>query len=597
MLKCNNRDSFRYCATVTVLFLLWGISYGLLNTLNNVVAAVADMSTAETLGLAAAYFGVGYFFGPLLVGEWILRLDEHHRVQRSKDNDAFRSVGGFKATFIVGLCFYGIGTIIFWPSAVMKSWGGFLLSNFVVGFGLSILETGANAFLILCGPQQYGETRLCLAQAVQAIGTLLSATLAQKLFFTGIAENGYTSSMTLLNVQWTYLAITLLCVALALFFYYMPLPEVGDAELQEAADRLPVNPERRTGFFGLQLRTVSLILAFTAQYTYLACQESNSIWFRQLLISVLPSQDNTGHGATDSAAASPGETADKPAGLALAVVDFGLIAQAAFAISRVLVAYLTYKSVKNPKFPKPRTRLGISVILAFVFALLIVVIRPSNPNLVAIPVVLFYFAEGPCWPLIFAIGLRGQGRRTKRAAAFITMAASGAAWFPFALYAVVRGGGTVQLSFVIIVALLVLTFAYPLFLHVCRDARIMTDPRNRIVLSGGSRVASRAGQGGLGPGGQLDLLQLDREVAEQNRPPRRRPTAEMVREKGVRFADVFGSHLGIKRGSGGGRSSNGTPPRIEHSEGEEPGPTDEPAPHQMLQQPEQQQKRAGTAPI
>ncbi|CRK37285.1 hypothetical protein BN1708_020256, partial [Verticillium longisporum] len=62
----------------------------------------------------------------------------------------------------------------------MKSWGGFLLSNFVVGFGLSILETGANAFLILCGPAQYGETRLCLAQGIQAVGSVLSGLLAQK---------------------------------------------------------------------------------------------------------------------------------------------------------------------------------------------------------------------------------------------------------------------------------------------------------------------------------------------------------------------------------------------------------------------------------
>ncbi|ROT41440.1 MFS general substrate transporter [Sodiomyces alkalinus F11] len=484
MIKCNARDSFRHCLVVTVLFFLWGISYGLLNTLNNAVAAVSEMTDAQRLGLTTAYFGFGYFCGPLLVGEWILRRDEHHRVHRARDkDDTSRSVGGFKATFIVGLCFYGVGTIIFWPSAVMESWGGFLLSNFVVGVGLSTLETGANAFMVLCGPAPYGESRLCLAQAVQAVGSVVSVLMAQKVFFDELDDEAAIESLSLLRIQWTYLAITLFCAALALFFYYVRLPEVGDAELQEAANRLPVDPEKRTAFGGLQLRTVCLVLAVTAQYTYTACQESNSIFFRPLLDP---------HRVAGVAYSSPltAEDTDQLPGLALSIADYRLVAHAAFALSRFLAAFLTYMAVKNSRFPRPRTLLAISVAASFLFALLVVVLHPQDPNMLVIPVILFYFAEGPCWPLIFAIGLRGQGLRTKRAAAFITMGGSGAGFFPFVVWAITQHGGTVQLGFVVIVALCVVTFAYPLFLGVVRDARIMTDPRNTVVLSGGSRVAS-----------------------------------------------------------------------------------------------------------
>lgn len=42
---------------------------------------------------------------------------------------------------VLGLCIYGIGTIIFWPCAVLTSFPGFLISNFVVGFGLAVLES------------------------------------------------------------------------------------------------------------------------------------------------------------------------------------------------------------------------------------------------------------------------------------------------------------------------------------------------------------------------------------------------------------------------------------------------------------------------
>lgn len=58
------------------------------------------MTVPETLGLTSAYFGAGYFFGPLLVGEWILRRDEHRRLEKRTKNSNFDdSIGGFKATF------------------------------------------------------------------------------------------------------------------------------------------------------------------------------------------------------------------------------------------------------------------------------------------------------------------------------------------------------------------------------------------------------------------------------------------------------------------------------------------------------------------
>ncbi len=173
MVRTSVKDSFRYCTIVSILFLLWGFSYGLLNTLANVVAEISHMTVPETLGLTSIYFGAGYFFGPLLVGEWILRHDEHRRREKVRRNSSFDdSTGGFKATFsksppglpkpfriklastisnltrvnvdlfaVLGLCIYGIGTIIFWPSAVLTSFPGFLISNFVVGFGLAVLES------------------------------------------------------------------------------------------------------------------------------------------------------------------------------------------------------------------------------------------------------------------------------------------------------------------------------------------------------------------------------------------------------------------------------------------------------------------------
>lgn len=474
MLRTNAKESLKYCGMVAVIFFLWGWSYGLLNTLNNVVAAVNDMTSAQALGLTSAYFGGGYFFGPLLVGEWILRRDEHNRTRRHRDNVA-ENVGGFKVTFIVGLCIYGLGTIIFWPSAVTNSYGGFMLSNFVVGFGLSILEVGANAFMILCGPPQHGETRLLIAQGVQGVGSVLSGVLAQKVFFTSIDKVGFSNSMTLLNVQWTYLAITLLCVALGLFFFYMPLPEVSDSELQEVAEKLPIDPHK-CSIGGLQLRTVSLVLAVFAQYCYVAAQESNSIYFRNLMASLIPGADPSGH-ATESTN-SEGATTETDERTAISVSDYLLVAHTAFAVSRFAAGGLTYAAASRSWLPRPRTILSTCLIMCFIMSLLIVVVNPANPDLMVIPVILFFFFEGPVWPLIFAMGLRGQGRRTKRAAAFITMGGSGPAFFPFVMYGIIAEGGSVQTAYIVVIALQVAMMVYAVFLELSTDAKVLITPGN-----------------------------------------------------------------------------------------------------------------------
>lgn len=63
---------------------------------------------------------------------------------------------------------YGIGSLMFWPSAVKMSFGGFCGSMFIVGSGLSTLETSANPYIATCGPPRLSEFRLEMSQSVQA---------------------------------------------------------------------------------------------------------------------------------------------------------------------------------------------------------------------------------------------------------------------------------------------------------------------------------------------------------------------------------------------------------------------------------------------
>ncbi|KAK4191508.1 major facilitator superfamily domain-containing protein [Podospora australis] len=597
MIRTSGSESFRYCTIVSILFFLWGFSYGLLNTLNNVVADVADMSDAQTLGLTSVYFGGGYFLGPILVGEWLLRHDEHHRSSRKKRRDSNNSiepdVGGFKTTFIVGLLIYGTGTIMFWPGAVLAAYGGFMVSSFVVGFGLAVLETAANPFLILCGPPEYADTRLLLAQGVQAVGSVLSGLLANNVFFATI-EDRTVDSTTLIDVQWTYLAVTLLSVLLALYFYYMPLPEVTDRELSRLSERLPVDPKKRS-LGGVSLRNWTIFFAVLSQWTYVAAQENISIFFNPLITGFVPTPHD--------------KISARPPGFAISTLSYLLVAHTAFAVSRFMAGGITYLSVKYPTnrfLPRPRTILLSSIFLSALFALITTVLpRTSNPNIIAIPLVLFYLAEGPIWPLIFSLGLRGQGARTKRAAAWLTMGASGPAFWPFVSYAIAtRSGGiavnNVQIAVgILVVVLLVVALFYPLLLTAVRDAREMVD----WVFVGDTReVLAREKSRGENLGADIEevLAKRGESLMKDMKLKRRHGRhdegkGEGGKEKGVLGRIFGGGGVGGMEGGGtggtggggggGGGERRGTAgsagseaPEVEYREGTKP---------------EQQQKRGG----
>jgi fucose permease len=425
MLNTKGAEAFKYCTIVTILFFLWGFSYGLLNTLNNEISQIARQSTSQTLGLTTAYFGA-YFFGPLTVGQWTLR----H--------------GGFKATFITGLCIYGTGTLMFWPSAVLTSFPGFIISNFVVGFGLSVLETAANPFLALCGPSQYAEHRLLLAQGVQGVGSVLSQLLAQKALFSSVVND-----LSLIDVQWTYLAVTLFTVILALFFYYMPLPEATDSDLQNQSDDLGIYKSTTILTPRLPLIYLTLGLAVFAQFLYVAAQESLSVWFGSLLTSLSTPYNSTV--------------------LTLSVDNYNVLALTIFAIGRFLFAGLCL-------LIPPRILLLVTFIGGIVFSALTMSLN-LTANGIAGPALIFCFFEGPVWPLIYAIGLRGMGRRTKIAAALITASASGGGVFQFVMFGVQNvSHKTVQYSFCVIVALFAFGAIFPVYLNLVPGARHQVDP-------------------------------------------------------------------------------------------------------------------------
>ena len=262
MVKMNVKESLYPVALVTILFFLWGFAYGLLDVLNSQFELVVKMSTGQSLALHSAYFG-GYFFGPLTVGGFILKK------------------WGFKSTFITGLCVYGCGTLIFWPSAVLTSFPAFLISNFIVGLGLSTVEVGANLFVSICGPPEYAEMRLNVSQGIQAIGSVVSPLLAKKVLFKSVLN-----APSLIDVQWAYLGIALFDVLLAVAFYYLPIPEASDEDLEDVAENRSVINTKK--FWGVPVVYITLAFGVFSQFCYVGGQEAVAGNYQKYVAHVKP---------------------------------------------------------------------------------------------------------------------------------------------------------------------------------------------------------------------------------------------------------------------------------------------------------------------
>lgn len=397
----TNGEAVYPVAMVTILFFIWGFAYGLLDTLNSQFQLVAHMTDGQTVGQHSAYY-FGYIVAPLTFGRLVFRN------------------WGFKACYTVGLVVYACGALVFWPSAVLTSFPAFLISNFIVGMGLSTLELSANPFIALCGPPEYAEARLSMSQGIQAIGTIVSPLLAKKVLFKASADS-------LIDVQWAYLGISFFTIILAVVFLYVPLPEATDEELENATARMPIPRDATIGSTNVRFVWVSLAVGVLSMFCYVGGQESTATTFSEYLKRWAPTLD---------------------------IVGFQAIEHTGFAVSRLLAAVACI-------WIKPR------FILAFFFAGAIASAAAAmSPRIGtgAAVVVMVKFFEGPLFPLIYAQALRSLGKHTKDAAVLLTAAIGGGAVWPPIMYAIYRAH-SVQYAYCIVVAAYALGSLFPIWLN------------------------------------------------------------------------------------------------------------------------------------
>lgn len=395
------RQSILPITLVTILFFLWGFAYGLLDVLNAKFQNSLNITAAKAGGLQGAYFGA-YLIGPPTYSGWIVRKF------------------GYRWTFITGLCIYGVGALMFWPSAVKRSFAGFCGSLFIVGSGLSTLETSANPFIATCGPPRLSEFRLELSQSFQAVGSVVAPLLASRVFFKT------TDSKDLTNVQWTYLGIAAFVFALAVVFFFSPIPEVTDADMALQAEQ----SSGLTGYVDKPLRKqYKLFFGVAAQFCYVGAQVGVASQFIKYSVESAKISDSAGS-------------------------DRYAIAQGLFAIGRFVAAGCMM-------YIKPR------FILMFFMTMIMIFIAAAmgvwgEGGVAMLSIVLFF--ESCIFPTIFTLSIRGLGRHTKRGSSWIVASVSGGALFP-SITGLVADHKNYHIAMVIPLMGFLVAFAFPIYLN------------------------------------------------------------------------------------------------------------------------------------
>ncbi|OZJ02266.1 hypothetical protein BZG36_04701 [Bifiguratus adelaidae] len=366
-------------ALVISLFFLWGFAYGLLDVLNSHFQIVMGITKLQSTGLQVAYYGGGYLYFSPIAGTVLKKW-------------------GYKRTIIMGLGLYAIGAILFWPCAKFSSpsnahaaFAGFVVCTLIIACGLATLEVSANSYATVIGSPEWASFRLQFCQSFNGVASFAGPFIASKYFFSdGNADN-------LTNVQWVYLAVACVGAALAVIFYFFPLPEVSEASLAEQADKHAHedgqnSPSRAEEPFHKQQR---LIYGFIAQFMYVGAQVTVATFFLNYTKETV--------GWTQAYASN--------------FLSYSLIM---FTVGRFFgTALLTVVSADLLLF-----------IYATICALLSGVVASARGSGAIVYLMLLFWFESIQYPVIFVLGTTDLGTHTRRGAALIVMGVSGGAVFP-----------------------------------------------------------------------------------------------------------------------------------------------------------------------
>ncbi len=386
--KILNKDGVNYLVPfilITSCFALWGFA----NDMNGpIVKAFSKIFRMGTTGgtLVQGAINLAYFCMAFPAAKFIQRYT-------------------FKSGVLMGLGLFTLATFLFLPAKLCGQFIPFLAVYFILGCGLSFLETSCNPFIYCMGPEETATRRLNLAQAFNPIGALLGMYIAMQFIQARMSDMTTEQRMELSDQQFNilkdndlgvligpYLGLGLACLLLLILIRMRKMPKAADTSTNK-----PMRVALRELYHIKNYRE-----GVVAQFFYVGAQVA--CW---TLILKYGTRIFMAEGMEEKAAE-------------ILAQKFNIGAMVLFSVSRfVCTWFLKYVSAGR-----------LLSVLAILAAVLIggVILFPNRNGIYCL------VAVSACmslmFPTIYGIALRGVGDNVKFASTGLIMAILGGSVFP-----------------------------------------------------------------------------------------------------------------------------------------------------------------------
>ncbi|GGO69874.1 sugar MFS transporter [Bowmanella pacifica] len=393
--KTNGNNIWLPMLVISILFFLFGFVTWLNGSLIPFLRIVCELNEFQALLVTFAFY-IAYVVMALPMSALLDRI-------------------GYKKGMVAGLGIMIVGALAFIPAALSAQFGLFLLALFVLGTGLTILQTASNPYLVLLGPPESAAMRICVMGLLNKGAGFIVPIVFTAIILTGMdsytpdALAGLSDSERQLALDALahrlivpYLWMAGMLLVLTLMVKFAPLPEPGD-ELRGSEG----NKVRRREV----LAHPQLILGVIALFFYVG-------------VEVIA-----------------GDTIGL-FGQQLGVSHFGALTS--YTMGFMMLGYLL-GVVAIPRFLSQGQGLQLSAIAGVLLSVAVINAEPTSNTLssgllgwVGVPSVpdpVFYvallgLANALVWPTVWPLALQGLGRLTATGSALLIMGIAGGALLP-----------------------------------------------------------------------------------------------------------------------------------------------------------------------
>ncbi len=253
---------------ITTLFAAWGFANDITNPMVAAFKTVMEISTAKASLIQFAFYG-GYATMAIPAAIFIQKYS-------------------YKSGILLGLGLYAVGALLFWPAAHFQQFEMFLVSLYILTFGLAFLETTANPYILSMGTPETATRRLNLAQTFNPIGSLMGMFVASRLVLANlqsdkqavpfgelasdVKETIRLEDLMIIRDPYVILGVCVIILFVVILCAKMP-NTVGDSNIsfKESFNALVANPMYREGviaqvfYVGAQIMCWTFIIQYAGR--------------------------------------------------------------------------------------------------------------------------------------------------------------------------------------------------------------------------------------------------------------------------------------------------------------------------------------------